>query len=100
MNCLIEQNGTTIECNGTTHDQLCRTRFGIGLDEYLKTKRAARVKVHNEAAAVESRGVLSGVQRKRIVGILRKVEIFILITDIKGKHNVRTSFMRPIRSLG
>jgi len=99
MNCLIEQNGTIIECNGATHWQLCYTRFGMGLNEYLRTKQAVRIKVHNELAAIESRDALSEVQRKRINGILRKVKVFVLITDIQGKYDTRTSFMRPIRSL-
>lgn len=96
---LIEQNGKVIECGTMTHEQMCRTMFKTSLDKHLKDKRAVRVKLHHEEADIESYDILTDIQRSRVNSILCKNNAYVLVTFIRGVSNVKTSDVRPIRSL-
>jgi len=81
------------------HEQICKTRYKMSLDEYLKQKRAVRVKIHDGQGAVESYDDLTDIQRSRVNSVLCKNQVFTLVTFVRGVYNIKTSFMRPIRSL-
>lgn len=99
MNCIIKQNGTTIDCGGATHEQVCKTHFKMSLDKFLKFNRAVRVKIHNEQITVESYDKLTDIQCSRINSLLCKNDIYTVVSFIRGKYDTKTSFIRPIRSL-
>jgi len=98
-NCLIEQRGKVIECGGSTHEQVCKTCYKTSLDKCMVSRHIVRLKIYDEECAVESYDSLTDIQRSRINAVLCKNDVHRLTTFVRGKLNVKHSFMRPIRSL-
>lgn len=98
INCLITKTGKIVECvHGQTHEQVCKFTLKTTLKRFLHS--GVRVKMYRSEMIFESTGKPIKKQIAIMNGILRKNDVFELMTDFDNNYNIRKSFARPIRRI-
>ena len=84
-NCLITKRGKTIECNGGSHDTLCRIEFNCTLRHFLKRNGGVRVLANQrrEFIAIEYYNKPSDKQMSIVRKILREANYYTVILTNK-----------------
>lgn len=99
-NYLITKQGRKIDCQyGQDHEITCYRYFKQSLTGFLKELRGVRVKLHGIECSVECWSIPNTQQVGKINGILRKNEVYRLVTSFRGNYNIRSTFNRPIRKI-
>lgn len=102
MNCLIIRTGKIIKCiHGQTHEQVCKFTLKTTLLRFLRS--GIRIRIFNRRddsiLVAESNNRPAAKQTGIINGILRKNEIYMLITQFNDNYERKSNFTRPIRRM-
>ena len=90
----IYENGTTTDCGGIAHADICKQR-GVSLSQVLKSG-VCRVKIYGEILTIEAINQLTVQQIDTIGRILRQSDFYSLIVCVADVYQNFSRFTRRI----